>query len=363
MARYFACLAQRMCLGLVSTTYQEQKAEKDAVENHLRICMMVNEDRESFVTMSPSEPIVSEAAALIMEENPNFVMVDGLKAVLGGFGLDQADRGELVAMALFTQARDLTVKDFNLRSDDDEYLPTFTVPQFLSRLLNQKTLGSDLPSMFRTSQENITFDKQFGESTMHFNHFIQPHTQDVFTTRQNHPMFVARGAALRSAKGKCGIDLAMFFLQSGTTIEVKNIGLILVQIKNIESMSGTPDKSLFHAMCPIRLGIFREDEDPPGPIIRIILSLASKECSLTRVEYSEDERKSYGKVTTYDYFASGLDPSVLVPVLAEEKERWLDVLRDSSWSKVYTETSALSSLRKQAPLAMDEENHFSFFEE
>ena len=360
---YFACLAQRICLELNSTIYQEREAEQDVVQNHLRICMKVNDDRESLVTLSPSEPIVSEAASLIMEENTKFKMVDGLKAILRGFGLDQGDRGELVAMALLTVARDLTVKDFKLRSHDDEWLPTFTVPQFLSRLLNRKTLGSDRPSMFRTPEENIPFEEQFRKSIMHFNHFIQPHKQDVLTARHNHPKFIARGAALRGAKGQPGTDFAMFFTHSGPAVEVGNDGLILMQIKNIANMSGTPDKSLFHAMCPYKLGIYSEGEDPPGPIIRIVLSLASRGCSLTRVEYSEDECKTYGKVTTYDYFASGLDPSVLVPVKPEEQQGWLAILQDSPWSKLYANNSALSSLRKQAPLAMNEDNHSSFFAE
>jgi len=353
-----------MCLELNSTVYQQRVAEEDAVQNHLRICMKVNEDRESLVTTSPSEPIVSEAASLIMKTNPNFHMADGLKAILAGFGLDQGDRGELVAMALFTEARDLAIEKEHLREGSDlrQYLPTFSVPQFLNHLLHRKQLGSDMPSLVRNNAENISFNQQFKDSIMHFNHFIQPHQHNVFTTRRLHPYFIARGAALRGAKGQPGSDFAFFFLRSGPTVEEKNSSLILVQLKNVQGMSSMPDKSLFHLMCPYRLGIFKENEDPPGPIIRLVFSLASKKPCVTRVEYSvEEERKEHCKVTTYDYFVAGLDPSVLVPITEGEKKAWKAVLRESPWSNMYANAPASDSLRKQAPLAMVQEAHLSFF--
>src|SRR5215470_18976121 len=81
-----ACLAQRLPIEFHSTTYFEQSQERAQVEGHLRVCLKIDAGFESMQTVSPSEPLFSEAAYWIMQDE-SFDAVRAMKMVLGGFAI------------------------------------------------------------------------------------------------------------------------------------------------------------------------------------------------------------------------------------------------------------------------------------
>jgi hypothetical protein len=60
------------------------------------------------VTVSASEPLLSEAAYSVMAQ-PSFNVPKAMKSVLEGFSINKGDRGEFLIMLLFTIARDKAV--------------------------------------------------------------------------------------------------------------------------------------------------------------------------------------------------------------------------------------------------------------
>ncbi|KAG5222556.1 G2/mitotic-specific cyclin cdc [Salix suchowensis] len=66
MEQATACLGFRLPFEFLSTTDISQDMEFKQVEGHLRICLKPHSESESMVTISPSEPFVSEAAAALL---------------------------------------------------------------------------------------------------------------------------------------------------------------------------------------------------------------------------------------------------------------------------------------------------------
>ena len=89
-------------------TYISQTAERKQVEGHMRVCLEINATFESMETVSPSEPLFSEAAYVIMVQK-SFDPLKSFKSVLEGFAIHKGDRGELLALLLLTLARDQAV--------------------------------------------------------------------------------------------------------------------------------------------------------------------------------------------------------------------------------------------------------------
>src|ERR1700730_2141080 len=100
-----ACLSQRLPIEFNSTTWITQQDEKKQVEGHLRICLKADQNFESMVTVSPSEPLLSEGAYFVMQR-PSFDAPEAMKSVLDGFSVHKGDRGELLGLLLLILAHD-----------------------------------------------------------------------------------------------------------------------------------------------------------------------------------------------------------------------------------------------------------------
>jgi len=91
-------------------TTATQSRERTQVKKYMRICIQVHEDFETTVSISPSEPLLANAARFIMNVNPNFDMPGALLKEMQSFGLDKGDRGELIAEVLLIQAIDVAIQ-------------------------------------------------------------------------------------------------------------------------------------------------------------------------------------------------------------------------------------------------------------
>ena len=121
---YFALLSQRMPIDLSSPSFsssssEHRSREQDQIENHLRLCVAVLPLSGSLLTISASEPILSEAASSYMRSSDVFDMAQGLQVILAGFGIGRGDRGQLVSAAILTEARDAAIRE-------REYIPDET---------------------------------------------------------------------------------------------------------------------------------------------------------------------------------------------------------------------------------------------
>jgi len=80
--------------------------ELEQVEKYMRVCLLVHDGFETGVTISPSEPILAEAARRLMIEPAAFDVPRSLLQQLEKPGLDKGNRGELIAELLLILASD-----------------------------------------------------------------------------------------------------------------------------------------------------------------------------------------------------------------------------------------------------------------
>jgi len=313
-----ACLSQRIPIEFNSTTYVAQASERKQVEGHMRVCLKIDAGFESMVTISASEPILSEAAYSIMTRE-SFDVLKVVKISFEGFAIRQGDRGEYLITVLFTMSRDATVGLPNNDGRPCSGTRIFALARFVAKELfnNPKSLQS--------------LYEDFPDAKMHFNHYIKVH-QHKSITAERLLLLSARGAAVLCGHSQEGIDGINPFLCNGTELSRANLGLILWQAKNDQSYTNTVQQKYFNNMDPYYLGILEEGDDAV-PIIKIIFALASSTPGLHVKRHAPSA--DYG-ACVYEIWCAGLVPQNLAPVTSTNNNLWTALLNAShGWEQIY----------------------------
>ncbi|KAH8113152.1 hypothetical protein DFH11DRAFT_1728064 [Phellopilus nigrolimitatus] len=331
----FACLAQRLPFEFNSTSYLSRDEQKSQVENHMRICLKVDPVYESMVTLSASEPLLSEAAFGIMQ-NSNYNVEDALLNVLEGFSVHKGDRGEFLALLILIQARDAAV-----RSCEENNKAMWENMRILRNPEGQKlewkraiSVSSFIGHLFNGLHKDIIdgIEKDFKGANIHFNHFIKGHEHKL-TNRKYLMRMLARGAGLLCANNQELIDAALPFVINDV-IRRKYIGQIVSQVKNDPKYGWKPKWELFDRMNQYRLKMIGQD-DRPLPTIRIFFALASTKPNIEarRKVVECDNGSSY---IAYDIWCAGLSSDFIKPIAKEKQNVW-EALLDASypWRDLY----------------------------
>ena len=340
-----ACLSQRLPIQFNSTTYISQTSERKQVEGHMRICLKIDAALESMETVSSSEPLLSEAAYVIMARE-SFDPLKAFKSVLEGFAIHKGDRGEFLALLLLTLARDQAVGP-----PDNSGRPacrSFDLASFVyGRLFRESPSAAELKNL----------QEDFPGAKMHFNHFIKLH--DFKSINKKHLLLrMTRGAGVLCANNHRSIDAVNVFLQFGTKLTINNLGLILYQIKNDASYTHNPKWGFLESMNPYDIGIL-EQGDAAVPLIRIFFALAAKTPSL-RVR-RHPPSPNYNAVI-YDIWIAGLSSEFLNPIDPHQAHIWDALLQASySWKDTYkAPTMVAKELRRSLnPGAAGDGGHWS----
>ncbi|RXW15099.1 hypothetical protein EST38_g10747, partial [Candolleomyces aberdarensis] len=351
-----ACLSQRLPIEFDSTSYIAQSQQQQQVEGHMRICLKVDAGFESMITISPSEPLLSEAAYYTM---CHFQMdcPAAFKGILNGFSVHKGDRGEMLVLLLQMMARDQAVSPSKSRLYAGPGC-SCTVPGFLKALFEPKqkeilsAQGMVLTAQqFEQSRESL--EVTFKDTTIYCTHWLKPHQDKIVSTHYLVRLF-ARGAAVLCGNNHSGIDGVMPYLYKGTTLAASNIGAILWQSKNDEKYGNNPQVDLFTSMDPYSTGLF--DEPTDIPVIRIVFALAAKERSIEIV--TTGESKSGQKFTTYDIWVAGLGPEIFG--VMTDKGVWEALLQASyGWRDMYKGVDAEeATISKQMTPGLAEDDPF-----
>jgi hypothetical protein len=374
-AQEFAVLSQRLALDINSTQYTVPDNPLAVVEklgiqisNHMRVCVAIGEGIETIRGIATSEPILSEAASRVMRGGYGFNLPDALTEVLGGFGISPGDRAELLVSAFFTWARDKTVLGKPLPIG--QLSCYFSVRQLFSCLFSASiftSMSRDVPSLCPPGATRQTFGQVFDNALMHFNHFVKPQEQKLLT-RGHLLRFMARGAAALGANCQPGIDAVYPYLYGSTDLDVKNVGFIVVQVKKNE-VSKPSQAKIFQKMDPFGCGLLLESDQVDGkfpiPIIRIVFALcSSKAPAVTRKTYtspsegaSSVDNDGQSRFTSYDFWCSGIGPSILQPV-EEAPKRWAALVDKSDpWRTFYNDAPVPDLLRSQFPASGSNRAH------
>jgi len=354
-AQKFGCLAQRIPIEFLSVVDASQvsDSEKEQVHCHMRVVLKVDCGLETMVTMSPSEPVLSEAAYFVMTTQLDFSPPEALQIILNEFPVNKDKLGELIVALLFTMARDEAVGPagewgrplYNQRwcSLTELLTSLFCAPSAASK--DHVSVVTSPGWRFAAEGPNRTESSladTFKDSKVYFTHFVKVHQQALIHVEYLMRL-MARGAALLCAGGQPAVDGIIPFLFKGDEIRSDNIGVIMFQVTNDVKYSNSPQLNLFDAMDPCSLGILRSPANVP--VIRIVFALAAEAPSLTLVESSCTTKGSY---TSYDFWVSGLSPKVLVPV-RKNPNAWDSILQASySWERIYSDRLKLRTTHRRS---------------
>jgi hypothetical protein len=340
-----ACLSQRIPLEFNSTTYVAQVNERKQVEGHMRVCLKIDATFESMVTVSASEPLLSEAAYTIMAKT-SFDVPKAMKSVLEGFAIHKGDRGEFLIMLLFTIARDNAVGP-----PDQDGLPTQSRVVDVAPFLTQK--------LFRHRNLEL-LHTDFPEAKMHFNHYVKVHEHAAIDA-ESLLLLSGRGGGILCANSQYAIDGINPFLCHGMTLALGNLGLILWQGKNDPAFTDDPQQALFEAMNVYKLKILKKG-DAAIPLIKIVFALAAETPSLKVVRHSPSSE--YNAIV-YDIWCAGISPDTLSAVEPLQVDTWAALLQASyGWKSIYKGQDVDKTLRRSMnPGAATDIDHWAYWAE
>jgi hypothetical protein len=148
----------------------------DQIANHMDVGMAIKDNIESLHGIAPSEPILLEAASHIMlSEEFSFSLHGALSLVLGGYCVNQGERGELMVSSFFAWARDQVVVDKTETLKDKQLCPYFSLSELFEQLFKDVSiLDEGGPSIYHPKASPRKPSKEvFKEAMMHFNHLIK----------------------------------------------------------------------------------------------------------------------------------------------------------------------------------------------
>ncbi|KAF8907965.1 hypothetical protein CPB84DRAFT_1768288 [Gymnopilus junonius] len=304
-AESLACLAIRLGLDFKSTSWTDRRAERIQVERHMRLCLSATAGFQKMVTISPSEPLLAEAAYSTMSTHLD--MDQAPQALLRHFDMDK------------TPLRAIESPSANERQDDrDGQSRVLTVLEFLDALLppnTHKDVKIQTPFRFTTGHGEVKLEDAFARGHIWFNHFIKIMTITCVTLILSSPILF------------------------DNHLKPESISAILVQVKNDPSCAHNVRTSLFKAMDPFRFGLFSKGDKPAFPIIRMVFALASQISTVTRPTNPEDSssgQASAHRYTAYDIWVAGTTQDSFGVISQNGRNVYKDLTeRTSKVSNVY----------------------------
>ena len=253
-----ACLSVRFALEFNSDS-QSRNLAREQVERHMRLCLAATSGFERLVTISPSEPLLAEAARDLLQHTL-IDPIDHLAQHSDLHCIDRGRRGELIAAFIIMQARDQAAKGKRWMS----------VPEFMEALLpsaRYNALQSSMPTLWLEG-EHKSFSETFEGYGMWFNHVIRVESFEMLSA-DNIWKFLTRGAMIVCADNQPAVDIVLPVCLVDQNLSRDTVTAIYVQVKNDLSYQRHIKQRLFHAINPFLLGLFSDfensDSENAGP--------------------------------------------------------------------------------------------------
>jgi hypothetical protein len=253
----FAALSFRLSLDACWYNSKAVHLIKNAVNEHMRVVLAMDDGAGIMHTMSPSEPIIAKAAMeyLCTQSNWSASIITLVTELIEKGMVEKGLKGELYARLMFIlthdwirccrkqndrELRPRTDSDRELQGTDSDqelqgthsdrelhpdpyFLPTFTVREFLMTLYDEK----------HKSIANI--DEKILRAKMNFTHFTT--TDENLCPEALPDLFVdllRRGAALQLAPAQPTYDILIpiYFGDENERLDPFECGCIVAQVKN-----------------------------------------------------------------------------------------------------------------------------------
>lgn len=381
--RRLACLAVRLGLDFRATGWVQQQSERTQVERHMRLCIVASSGFTEVLTISPSEPLLAEAAFCVATY-PNiakWTMAAALLHHVKSSYLSAGDRGEVVAALLVTLARDAAcsqnkkpvhIRESPSRTVDQHKVDgahrVVSVVSFLQALLGDEAtaLLAAKPYRARPGEDATSLQSAFENASIWFNHITKVESASMLE-RKNLCNLVARGAAMLCANGQCGVDLVIPIVFNDS-LAPKNISAILIQVKNeLKFNSRASCSHLFASLDPFHVGLFGKDDaaEDLKPVIRMVFALAAKRSDVSYPAVEKKSPRTESSSTAYDIYCGGMSASTFAVVSKDDVPTYEALLlRSLKLSAAYSEgQTAVTSqlLRGMYPTAAPSPDHAGNF--
>ncbi|CAG8852198.1 13669_t:CDS:1, partial [Gigaspora margarita] len=223
-----AIFGPRLCIDIVP----QSKYASHLVAGYMHLCLNISDDREYVITSMPTEPVLAEASARIMND-PNVRLTELINQLSSAHkkGVVEAGyRGELTARLLLLKAWDNCIQKKYPGSRDvgNDYSRFMTINEFLKSLLADEVYKKIEDRL--NKRVNFTGTK-FGEAYIKFTHFINV----TYTPkRKNLGNALIRGVAFSCKRNQRGVDIIIPIYVGTLDEKLKEdrISYILIQVKN-----------------------------------------------------------------------------------------------------------------------------------
>ncbi|KAJ7211190.1 hypothetical protein GGX14DRAFT_623773 [Mycena pura] len=228
----FAAVSTRVLIDIEPERENGHQLIATLVRNHLRTVFFIPHHRTYMTTGVPSEPILAEAAAVIMHRQP-IQMIQFLQYLLQSNLIGKGERGELVARALLIMAIDEAIhrearkvannaiREQSLPFDlvqlydngETAYHKVVPVKQFIEALFADKHHRAVMESLpenvgLNADPPPTTFEKAFQNGYVRFSHFMRLEKPEDLTNSMAFLAFI-RGAAVQFSANHPTFDMGV----------------------------------------------------------------------------------------------------------------------------------------------------------
>jgi len=208
------------------------------VEGHMRVVFSIPQHRKYLHAGTPSEPVLAEAAARIMNEPINGRSSRSLPLAMirkyldNGF-VQRGERGELAARLLLTLAHDTCVDRSALHATPEEahFSKPIHVLDFLAALVGPSHMDLIRQSRPDNTTNGMTLEMAFKDARINFTHFVQGGDDSILSDEVAW-LALARSMAFQCANGHHMVDLDLPVLLWDEPLGRFIISGILVQVRN-----------------------------------------------------------------------------------------------------------------------------------
>ena len=207
-----------------------ESADQEAklVEGHMRVAYSVPKHRRYLRGGTPSEPVLAEAAARIIND---MSAVSTMSYYLGHGLISKGEPGELIARLLPTLVHDKCVKFDPMKVHEAQYSKPVSVFDFLTALVGPTHMKVILTSQPDNVHDGVTFEEAFKHAKVNFTHFVKGNDSSVITDEAAW-MALSRCMAFQCANGQWMIDLHIPVLLWDELLGRYVVSRIFIQIKN-----------------------------------------------------------------------------------------------------------------------------------
>jgi hypothetical protein len=230
----FAVMSRRLVLDFNTTVLggterrQAERNQMTQVAKHMRICLGIKEGFESAVTVAASEPILTEAAATIVQHIQTFRSCQALRNILQWSGMSKGDRGELIVCNITIDTLDSLMFKYRQLQSLIVSATSYFEALFGSNCYNE-TIRNSFPSTLAHEDHNKTFAETFKDARLYITHFIKVHD---YVSAEFLQKCIVRGVAIVCADNQCGADMVLPVVYKDSELKIQNITCILKRSKN-----------------------------------------------------------------------------------------------------------------------------------